>query len=57
MLENNYGLEIKSMEKYDNIISWLNNLTKTPKARFIKFDITKFYPTITENVFQITIYI
>ena len=37
------------MEKHRRRYNWFNNLMLTSKTRFIKFDITNFYPTITKN--------
>ena len=43
------GTKLNQWKNTDDVIKWFNSLTITPKTRFIKFDITKFYPTITKN--------
>jgi len=43
------GSKLNQWKNTDSVINWFNKLKITPKTRFIKFDITKFYPSITKT--------
>ena len=43
------GSKLNQWKNTDSVINWFNKLKITSKTRFIKFDITKFYPSITKT--------
>ena len=43
---------LQQLKNASEVISWFKNIPNKNKYKFVKFDIIKFYPSITENLLK-----